>query len=614
MNGSDHLRPQPWLGRVVAEANAAPGRVRAVDHLAAGLPGRAPTRDGLVEWHGELRSGFRSNMLMGVASNRVDVKQAAARAERSLEQLAEPLSALFVPGRPLAGALPRPGLDPGHPQLGPRLDLRLLGRRRGRRRAPPLRRGPPHRRGSDRAGPRRPSDARWPPPAPVVVNPIGPRTRSGLVDVVVPAVGEAGPHVQVLSERSGLPGSITLDGETVRNMLGLLQGARIDDETYVTDVSLAEDETGLDVTLVIGPEPRDGRTGRGGQARAVHAGSRPGPTPRSGSSSTSRRSAGCWPARSRCPGSAGRRFAPAPARPPGAPRGRPGHRAHPDQRPARRSTVDPATGTFSLDGVPGYGRLVDGGDHGDTYNYSPPADDTVVDTPDVGGRRPPGSPDRSGPPSTIVTTYTWPEYVDGGTHARVGSEDVTVTTTLELRADEPAVRVRTRFTNPSRDHRLRVHLPLPTPATTSRAECAFTVVERGLTAEGRPEEFGLPTFPSRRFVQAGGLTVVHEGLLEYELVDVADGPDGTGPGRRDPGTHAAAGHRHAVAARDVAPPAAGRADGRTRRAPDARPGRRHLRPGGRRRRPLRPGRRRAGPAPGRQLVRRRATVPTGAPS
>ena len=46
---------------------------------------------------GELRSGSRSNLLMGVASNRVDVKQAAARAERALERLAEPLSALFLP-------------------------------------------------------------------------------------------------------------------------------------------------------------------------------------------------------------------------------------------------------------------------------------------------------------------------------------------------------------------------------------------------------------------------------------------------------------------------------------------------------------------------------------
>ena len=62
--------------------------------------------------------------------------------------------------------------------------------------------------------------------------------------------------------------------------------------------------------------------------------------------------------------------------------------------------------------------------------------------------------------------------------------------------------------------------PLPEPdAATSFAECAFGVVERGREAEGGPTEKPLPTFPSRRFVRAGGLTVVHEGLLEYELVD-----------------------------------------------------------------------------------------------
>jgi mannosylglycerate hydrolase len=83
--------------------------------------------------------------------------------------------------------------------------------------------------------------------------------------------------------------------------------------------------------------------------------------------------------------------------------------------------------------------------------------------------------------------------------------------------------VRTTFTNPARDHPVRVHLPLPTPADHSEAECAFAVVRRGLVAEGRVDELGLPTFPSRRFVSAGGLTVVHEGLLEYELVDVEGG-------------------------------------------------------------------------------------------
>ncbi|MEZ5182035.1 MAG: hypothetical protein R2702_09195 [Acidimicrobiales bacterium] len=52
------------------------------------------------------------------------------------------------------------------------------------------------------------------------------------------------------------------------------------------------------------------------------------------------------------------------------------------------------------------------------------------------------------------------------------------------------------------------------------AECAFGTVERGLVAEGGPNEVGLPTFPSRRFVAAGGLTALHDGLCEYELVDV----------------------------------------------------------------------------------------------
>jgi alpha-mannosidase len=58
--------------------------------------------------------------------------------------------------------------------------------------------------------------------------------------------------------------------------------------------------------------------------------------------------------------------------------------------------------------------------------------------------------------------------------------------------------------------------------TASHAECAFAVVDRGLGAEGGPNEYGLPTFVSRRFVDASdgaaGLALLHDGLLEYELV------------------------------------------------------------------------------------------------
>ena len=51
-----------------------------------------------------------------------------------------------------------------------------------------------------------------------------------------------------------------------------------------------------------------------------------------------------------------------------------------------RVEVDPDHGTFSIerDGVRvvGANRYVDGGDGGDTYNYSPPTVDTIVDRPE----------------------------------------------------------------------------------------------------------------------------------------------------------------------------------------------------------------------------------------
>ena len=188
-------------------------------------------------------------------------------------------------------------------------------------------------------------------------------------------------------------------------------------------------------------------------------------------------------------------------------------------------TVDDVSGTFSLDGRPGYGRLVDGGDLGDSYNYSPPRQDRLIDSPTAVSVR----VVESGPVRArvaVTATYTWPDHIEPRAQERVGEQAVDVETILELRADEPAVRVATSFVNPSRDHRLRVHFPLPEPARSSRADCAFAVVERGLTAEGRTDEFGLPTAPAHRFVSAGGLTVVHDGVCEYELVDTAANPDG----------------------------------------------------------------------------------------
>jgi alpha-mannosidase len=126
----------------------------------------------------------------------------------------------------------------------------------------------------------------------------------------------------------------------------------------------------------------------------------------------------------------------------------------------------------------------------------------------------------------VRARYRWPTHAVGDARrctARATTDiAATVTTTYELRTGEPFVRVRHDIENPVRDHRLRAHHPLPEPVTTSDAECAYAVVTRGLTAEGGPHEPGLPTWPSRRFVDASdgtvGLAVVHDGLLEHEVV------------------------------------------------------------------------------------------------
>jgi mannosylglycerate hydrolase len=532
MNGTDHQRPQPWLGRVVAESNEIQDDFTlSITSLPEYLA--SAQHDGLPGWSGELRSGARSNLLMGVASNRVDVKQAAARAERSLERLAEPLAALFLP----ADQWPEPFLrlawkhlirNSAHDSvcacsIDDVVDAVLHRYAEARHIGEGVTESVLESVARSMAS-----------SGPLAVNPSA-RERTGMVEVVVTAAGAPGPDVQVLSERVGLPGSITLDGETVRTMLGLIQGSRIDADSFITDVALAEDDDGLEVTVAIGSEEREGvpveEVKRELYTRLM---ARPDTMVRlTLDQPPVRRQL----ARQRVPGYGWAHFdAEELAHPVVVTEDEDGYTLGNGLVTVAVGAGGRSDGTFSLDGVAGYGRLVDGGDYGDTYNYSPPSVDSVVDLPEevtvkVGERGPVRAT------ATITALYRWPDRVDPDRKARVGSHRVEVVTVLELRADEPVVRVRTRFVNPSRDHRLRVHLPLRTPSSTSRAECAFTVVERGLVAEGRAEEFGTPTFPSRRFVTSGGLTVVHEGLLEYELVDIeGDAGDVGSPGGGTAGT------------------------------------------------------------------------------
>src|SRR5205807_5106099 len=104
--------------------------------------------------------------------------------------------------------------------------------------------------------------------------------------------------------------------------------------------------------------------------------------------------------------------------------------------------IDGAKGTFALDGSADLDRLVDEGDQGDTYTWSPPAHDTIVDQPDAVSVE---VADRGPVRGRLVVrrTYVWPERVDDDRSTRVGGRSVVVTTTIELRAGERLVRVTT---------------------------------------------------------------------------------------------------------------------------------------------------------------------------
>ena len=513
MNGSDHLMPQPWLGRVVAEANDLQDdfefEVTSLPHYLASAP-----TEGLTLVEGELRSGARANMLMGVTSNRVDVKRRGALAERELERRAEPLAALFqdpskYPARLLEIAWLEMVRNSAHDSIcacsvDDVVDAVLHRYAEARAIAAGL---------ADRAVN---TFTRSLSHAGATVLNASQRDRSGVVELVVRADGPAPADVQVLSERSGMPGSMVLDADTVRTILGMLQGPQISEDAWIQDVLIEDTEEGFDITIAVGTEEKPGvPISEAKQDVYTRLGARPDAVVRVGMDQPATRK--ILARTGEVPGYGWSAFDPVPL----------AHAVEVTESDGSvvlanglvRLDVDAATGTFALDGTPGYGRLVDGGDLGDSYNYSPPRQDSFVDTPlSVAVRV-----DERGPVRArvrITNTYDWPSFVDGNSQKRVGSHHVEVHTDVTVLADDATVRVVTSFVNPSGDHRLRVHLPLPVPAQHSEAESAFAVVARGLTAEGRPDEFGLPTAPANRFVSAGGLTVVHEGVCEYELIDI----------------------------------------------------------------------------------------------
>ncbi|HEY3810640.1 MAG TPA: glycoside hydrolase family 38 C-terminal domain-containing protein [Acidimicrobiales bacterium] len=505
MNGTDHQAAQPHLPALVEQANHLQDRFDLRQVSLAEYLAQAPIT-GLPQWKGELRSGARAPLLMGVLSNRVDIKVAAAVAERAVERLAEPLATLWLPPdlfpeARLAEAWLALIRNAAHDSICAcsadavgravlqRYDTAATVAAEITKQALAIAGA-----ATDVAGP-------------VVVNP-GPVAASGVVEAVLPG-REPWPGTQLLEVIPAGRETRTGSGRDLARLLGelaadgwLVNGRGVDADLQETGGEVA---LRLEVDATRAPSMQLAPVMAEAWAQAGAHRDRPLRV------QVDRRPAHRVAARVEdVPGFGWAALCPAPASA-GPVRAGPGWL----DNALVHLEVDPVIGTLSVNGRDGLDRLVDGGDEGDTYNYSPPACDTIIDRPkSVAVEVLESGPVRGR--LRIRRRYEWPAGIRHG--RRAGRETVDVTTDAELRAAEHLVRLTTSFDNRCRDHRLRAWFPLPHPAERTTAECAFATVTRG-APEGGPQEPALGTYPARRFVTAGGLTITQEGLLEYELVD-----------------------------------------------------------------------------------------------
>ncbi len=531
MYGTDHAVPSPRLVDLVEAVNRTRDdievRLATLAEYASGAADRDDDRP-RREWTGELRSGARANMLMSVTSARIDVKAAAARAERLLERYAEPLTALHGaawPERPLELAWRRVVDNSAHDSIcgcsHDAVHAQVLTRYAE---AEQLARGV-LKRTLDRIG-RRAGAGRW-----VAVNP-SPRAREDLVeiDVAVPR-DVAAVHLrsgarivptQELGRQEPLVDELRLRGAEIaqwfarrlhgRELLGRqVNGASIERDgvehpRLVVAVDAVADPPELDVEELV-----DGIT--------AAAAARPDePWDVFVVASDRRRVL----VRVEAPALGWSTVELATEGQPAVVEHAVAADDHGLDNGLVRVALEP-DGTFTLAGggvtLDGVGRLVDGGDFGDSYNYGPPRSDRLVETPrEVRSEILERGPLRGR--LAVNRRYDLPRGVEADGSARTRDEVETwVRTEVELRAGEPFIRVALGWDNRSRDHRLRWHVPLPAAVGRSSAEGQFAVVERGLEPEGGHGEVPLPTFPAVALASVAGVTALLDQVTEYEVVD-----------------------------------------------------------------------------------------------
>ncbi|HIE38592.1 MAG TPA: hypothetical protein EYH30_10900 [Anaerolineales bacterium] len=197
-----------------------------------------------------------------------------------------------------------------------------------------------------------------------------------------------------------------------------------------------------------------------------------------------------------------------------------------------RVEADPQTGLLTvLDkgtgwSLPDCHRFVDGGDRGDEYNYCRLEQDLLVDSP----VEPPTvrrEADGVGQSLVLQMTYRVPEGLDPADRSGRSAETVELPIAVRVTLTPGVRRVdfETTVDNRARDHRLRVHFPVPLAVGRACAEGHWDVVEwppdLPADTEGGAEQ-PVPTRPQRGWTSisdgARGVTLANRGLPEVEVL------------------------------------------------------------------------------------------------
>jgi len=171
----------------------------------------------------------------------------------------------------------------------------------------------------------------------------------------------------------------------------------------------------------------------------------------------------------------------------------------------------------------GLNRFADGGDCGDEYNYSPPANDSLTGSLQVRSVRMEADAVKQSLEMELVLPVPLSLNDDRRSRSNAMTE-LAIITRAELVSGVQRVDITTRVKNTARDHRLRVHFPVPVTTDISCHDGHFEVVERSV---GLPEfddswvEDPRPEVPQRAFTDVSdgthGLMLANRGLPEVEV-------------------------------------------------------------------------------------------------